>query len=247
MSSFQFKGSNYTLIALQLYASDLDQFKSDLDQKVSENPNFLQSAPMVLDLTGITEEISLDPFLDVIKNQKLNLVGAKVGDYCGRQVLQKGITLLNNASNSKKTTREQKSIDQSQLSNKQVKPIEKEETQTKPVVTKEAEPNTMVINEKVRGGQQIFNPNGDIIITASVASGAEIIATGNITALVPGSGKLIAGCRGNKDAIIFCTKLTADLISIAGVYQLCDNINNSYKNSSVKVNLETGNLRYTLL
>lgn len=239
MSSFQFKGSNYTLIALQLYASDLDQFKTDLEKKVNENPNFLQSAPMVLDLTGITEEISLDPFLDVIKSQKLNLVGAKVGDYCSQQIHKNGLTLLNSATNSKKTTREQTHINNAELQTTK-KVVKTTEKINEPV-------NTMVINEKVRGGQQIFNPNGDIIITDTVASGAEIIAAGNITVLVPGSGKLIAGCKGNKNAIIFCTKLTADLVSIAGVYQLCDNINNSYKGGSVRITLESSNLRYKLL
>jgi len=77
----------------------------------------------------------------------------------------------------------------------------------------------MVIDTPVRGGQRIYARGRDLIITAVVNSGAEVIADGNIHIYAPLRGRALAGASGNTAARIFTMGLEAELVSIAGIYR----------------------------
>ena len=64
---------------------------------------------------------------------------------------------------------------------------------------------------------------GDLIVLSSVSAGAELLATGNIHVYGTLRGRAIAGLEGDTNARIFCQKLEADLISIAGQYKIFEN------------------------
>jgi septum site-determining protein MinC len=81
---------------------------------------------------------------------------------------------------------------------------------------------TLVIDKPLRSGQQVYARGGDVIVTAVVSFGAEIIADGNIHVYAPLRGKAIAGARGNIDARIFSTCLEAQLVAIAGIYRTAE-------------------------
>ncbi|MFA9273723.1 MAG: septum site-determining protein MinC [Candidatus Aquirickettsiella gammari] len=80
----------------------------------------------------------------------------------------------------------------------------------------------MLIDTPVRAGQRIYARGCDLIITASVNNGAEVIADGSIHIYAPLRGRALAGARGNTDARIFTTAMEAELVSIAGIYQTFD-------------------------
>ena len=82
---------------------------------------------------------------------------------------------------------------------------------------------TMLIDKPLRSGQQIYAKGGDLIITAVVNHGAEVIADGSIHVYAPLRGKAIAGAKGNKDARIFATCMEPELLSIAGTYRTTEN------------------------
>ncbi|MRB49474.1 septum site-determining protein MinC, partial [Bacillus thuringiensis] len=65
---------------------------------------------------------------------------------------------------------------------------------------------------------------GDLVITASVSHGAELLADGNIHVYGALRGRALAGISGDKQARIFCHSLEAELVSIAGFYRLSDAI-----------------------
>jgi len=83
---------------------------------------------------------------------------------------------------------------------------------------------TRMIDVPVRSGQRIYAPNCDLIVTSHVSAGAELIADGNIHVYGMMRGRALAGASGDRDAQIFCTHLTAELVSIAGEYWLSDKI-----------------------
>ena len=94
-----------------------------------------------------------------------------------------------------------------------------------------AEPTAPVIahitsyhDEILRTGQCIVQHNGDIIISAGINSGSEVIASGNIHIYGTARGRVIAGAGGNTAARIFCHSLEAELISIAGTYCVADDL-----------------------
>jgi septum site-determining protein MinC len=92
-----------------------------------------------------------------------------------------------------------------------------------PVAAPLAAPVPMIIDTPVRGGQRIYARGTDLIITAVVNSGAEVIADGNIHIYAPLRGRALAGASGNINARIFTMSLEAELVSIAGIYRTFEN------------------------
>ena len=79
-------------------------------------------------------------------------------------------------------------------------------------------------DEILRTGQCLVQHQGDIILTAGINSGSEVIASGNIHIYGSVRGRVIAGAGGNIAARIFCHSLEAELVSIAGTYCVADDI-----------------------
>jgi septum site-determining protein MinC len=77
---------------------------------------------------------------------------------------------------------------------------------------------TMIIDTPVRAGQRIYARGGDLIVTAVVNNGAEIIADGSIHVYNTLNGRALAGASGNAEARIFAMSMSPELVSIAGVY-----------------------------
>ena len=105
------------------------------------------------------------------------------------------------------------------------KPEPAEEEKAKPAAAAAATPepvSTMVVDTPVRGGQRIYARGCDLILTAAVNAGAEVIADGSIHVYAPLRGRALAGAAGNAQARIFSLSMEAELVSIAGVYRTFD-------------------------
>jgi len=81
----------------------------------------------------------------------------------------------------------------------------------------------MMVDTPVRAGQRIYARGADLIITASVNNGAEVIADGSIHIYAPLRGRALAGAMGNTEARIFAMGMEAELVSIAGIYRTFEN------------------------
>lgn len=77
----------------------------------------------------------------------------------------------------------------------------------------------MIIDAPVRAGQRVYARGSDLIVTAVVNSGAELIADGSIHIYAPLRGRALAGASGNAEARIFTLSMEAELVSIAGIYR----------------------------
>ncbi len=83
-------------------------------------------------------------------------------------------------------------------------------------------PGAMIIDQPVRAGQRVYARGCDLIVTAVVNNGAEIIADGSIHVYSTLNGRALAGASGNADARIFALNMQPELVSIAGVYRTFD-------------------------
>lgn len=93
-----------------------------------------------------------------------------------------------------------------------------------PTISSTAEPlaaggGVMIIDTPVRAGQRIYARGCDLIVTAVVNNGAELIADGSIHVYNTLNGRALAGASGNADARIFALNMSPELVSIAGVYR----------------------------
>lgn len=87
-----------------------------------------------------------------------------------------------------------------------------------PVVVEPA-PRTITLDKPLRSGQRFYAKGCDLIVTAMISAGAEVIADGNIHVYAPLRGRALAGANGDKQARIFTTSMEAELVSVAGIYR----------------------------
>lgn len=225
------KGEMSMLNVLHLEDIDVDAICSKLQSKKDEAPQFFIQSPLVVDCAGIDAQIKdLDlsalkkgieetGFIPVgVRNIPDNMAAsiAKLGWAVMREHKVSSSTNPNKLENKKqvKQTESQASIENNQQDVAEV-PV-----QVAPVV----EIKSLTVSRPVRSGQQVYAAQADMTVLAPTSAGSEVMADGSIHIYGPLRGRVLAGARGNEDARIFCQSLQAELIAIAGRYQLLDEI-----------------------
>ena len=99
-----------------------------------------------------------------------------------------------------------------------------------------------IITTPIRSGQQIYVPRGDLIILAAVGAGAEVLAEGNIHVYGALRGRALAGVNGNLAARIFCSKLEAELVSVAGVFKISEDLQGDYWGKAAQISFQQDRL-----
>lgn len=107
----------------------------------------------------------------------------------------------------------------------------------------EAVQRLLVLDRPVRSGQQIYCPYGDIVVLQQTSAGSELLAGGSVHVYGALRGRVLAGVQGDTQARIFCERLEAELIAIAGRYRLLDDIESNLKGQSVMIYLEQEKLK----
>jgi len=79
-------------------------------------------------------------------------------------------------------------------------------------------------HQPVRSGQRVYARNRDLIVTATVAAGAEVMADGCVHVYGPLRGRVMAGAHGDTEARVFCQAFNAELVSIVGVFRVFETI-----------------------
>lgn len=103
-----------------------------------------------------------------------------------------------------------------------------------------------IVDVPVRSGQQVYAEGADLVVMAPVSPGAEIIADGCVHAYAPLRGRAIAGARGDEGARIFCRKFEAELVAVAGVYAVAEQMQ-GVRGSPVQAYLEQGKLKIEVM
>ncbi len=100
------------------------------------------------------------------------------------------------------------------------------------------EPTALILAGPIRSGQTVLFERGDVTITGSVGSGAEIIAGGSIHVYGTLRGRAIAGFSGQAGARVFCRRMEAELIAIDGVYKVADDMDAALWGKPVEARLD---------
>jgi septum site-determining protein MinC len=99
-------------------------------------------------------------------------------------------------------------------------------------------------SQTVRSGQRVYARSRDLIVTSTVASGAEVMADGNVHVYGPLRGRAMAGTRGDAGARVFCLEFHAELVSIAGVFRLFETIPPELEGKPVQAWLDGDDLKF---
>jgi septum site-determining protein MinC len=212
--SFQIKADLVPLTVFKLNRLDLAVIENQLKNTLKKAPNYFAHAPVLIDVTDLAEQehLDLNGLQQLFREHRLISVALRgANPNLADQAHKAGLALFNNSTkNSFKTE----------------KPDTKE---PKSISTNPNKTATKLITKPVRAGTQIYAKGGDLIILAAVNPGAECLADGNIHVYGPLRGKALAGISGDKDARIFCRSLEAELIAIAGHYQIKEHLKFSSK------------------
>ena len=84
--------------------------------------------------------------------------------------------------------------------------------------------SALMLTQPLRAGQIVHAEHRDVVALAAVNPGGELIADGNVHVYAPLRGRALAGAKGDEQARIFCQRLEADLVSVAGVYLSADEL-----------------------
>ena len=261
---FELKGSVLTVIVLHIKKIDVDCLYPQLEKKIGQARSFFSSAPLLIDLGAVDEkeQAALDFMLlaTTLRNLGLTPVGVR-GSAASQseRVLQAGLGLLPAIKTEKKVTvsddRQPADPKPSESAPAESAPAQSEpadkEAQPEPLEPgaspSTAGPSTKVITLPVRSGQQVFAPEGDLIILSSVNAGAEVLAAGNIHVYGPLRGRAMAGINGDVTARIFALQCNAELVAIAGEYMVNDSLNEDIINQSVMISLRDGSLNFQII
>jgi septum site-determining protein MinC len=78
--------------------------------------------------------------------------------------------------------------------------------------------------QPVRSGQRLYARNRELVVTATVGAGAEVMADGCVHIYGALRGRAMAGAAGEVTARVFCQEFHAELVAIAGVFRVFETI-----------------------
>ena len=112
--------------------------------------------------------------------------------------------------------------------------------------TPKPQSSTKVVKQPVRSGQQVVS-DGDLIVLGQVGAGAEVIAKGNIHVYGALRGRAFAGAQGDENCHIFCRQLDAELVAIAGVFKVSEELDESLRQRASHIQLQADQLAIAAL
>jgi septum site-determining protein MinC len=274
--AFKIKNANFPLFVVHIHTTDFDKLKNGLEKRLTQTPDFFSNAPIVLGLTAIANSGCTPDFSGLVTfmlGLGMRVAGVAGGspEQCDAAV-QAGLGLFPDIPIRPSS---QVTGDHDEPPTQSAPPLQPElpgfEVQTEKAVdgasSEKALPDndgtsiqspplsstshfrpTLVIDKPVRTGQRIYAEGADLVVLAIVNAGAELIADGDIHIYAPMRGRAIAGAHGNQNARIFVQRLEAELISIAGCFQVFENgVPENVRGKPAQVHLDGSRLIFQTL
>ena len=214
-ASFELKSAQLSLLRLRLKSPDLALLAQELQARFGELPDFFDHDPLLIDLSPLPADgpaPDLHGLCALLRQHRLVPVAA-----CGGSPALMAAALVAGLPSGADARDLGEPSDESAT-----EPGDKNSTPASsppaaPLIAMPA--SALVIDRPLRAGQQVYARGRDLVVTAMVNPGAEVIADGHIHVYAPLRGRAIAGARGDDGARIFAHSLEAELLAIAGVWR----------------------------
>jgi septum site-determining protein MinC len=223
------QGALFTVMVVRAEMLRDPAFAYELAQQVERSPRFFLNAPVVLDLTGadgFTDAAEFAGAGQLLREHTLALVGVQNAEPAQIEAAA-AAGLASFAPSATQPSRRA----------------------PRPAAAAAAVPppraSARLVIGPVRSGTQIYARGTDLVVTASVSPGAELVADGNIHVYGPLRGRALAGASGDTGARIFCSRLEAELVSIAGRYLVSEQFPAEQRGFPVQIALVDDQLTIT--
>jgi septum site-determining protein MinC len=233
------QGALFTVIVVRAGILNDPAFAEELAQQVARSPRFFRSAPVVLDLKGaegFATSAEFDDARRALGEHTLALVGVQNGEPAQVEAAA-AAGLAGFAPTASQPSRRPAPTAEAPAPTTAELPA--------PMPPAEARATARLITQPVRSGTQIYARGTDLVVTAAVSPGAELVADGNIHVYGALRGRAIAGAAGDVTARIFCSRFEADLVSIAGHYLVSEQLPAEQRGAAVQIALVDGRLTVT--
>lgn len=221
-SVFELKGNLLTLMVLRLLDSNKAKITAQLTEKIAQAPDFFHNAPLVIDLQSLSNddcELDLSYLINLVKTNGFIPVAVRGGhEQYHHTAIAHGLGILPNVP---------------------VKPTRVRGVKQSPASLSSAS-TTKIVTQPIRSGQQVVALKGDLVILSTVSAGAEILAQRHIHVYGTLRGRALAGVNGDEEARIFCQSFDAELVSIAGHYQLNEQLDKEMRGKPTQIYLQDG-------
>jgi septum site-determining protein MinC len=232
------QGALFTVMVVRAGMLRDSAFAHELATQVERSPRFFRHAPVVLDLKGAGDFTAVAEFAEakeLLREHTLALVGVQ-----NAEPAQLDAATAAGLASFAPTA--------AQPSRRAARPAAAATPNPAPVAAAPSAPPraaARLVTAPVRSGTQIYARGTDLVVTAAVSPGAELVADGNIHVYGPLRGRALAGASGDVAARIFCSRLEAELVSIAGRYLVSEQLPSEHQASSVQIALVDDRLTVT--
>jgi septum site-determining protein MinC len=209
------------LAQLRIRTTDPDALLSELTARIAAAPQLFERAGVCLDLSLLEMQVEandLRAVLDVVRSVGMLPVGlTEAGD--GIDALARSLELPVIAPTRAAT----KAASTAQAASDEP-PVRPAAASTPVPEALESWPSALMQHQLVRSGQRIYARHRDLVVTAAVGAGAEVMADGCVHVYGALRGRALAGARGDVSSRVFCHEFHAELVSIAGVFRVFETI-----------------------
>lgn len=234
------QGAVFTVMVVRAGLLRDPAFEQDLAEQIRRSPRFFLNAPVVLDLRDAAEFATPAEFTEAKNTLGRNTL-ALVGVQNARPDQIKAAAVVGLASFAPNSTQPRRTPSGQVAAT----PTPTPPPQAAREPGRETAAKTRLVTQPVRSGTQIYARGADLIVTAAVSAGAEIMADGNIHVYGALRGRALAGAAGDSEARIFCSRFEAELVSIAGHYLVSEQMPVSERGFPVQISLVDGRLTIT--
>lgn len=231
---FELRGATQTLTVMELHHFDPDALERDLRDKIRQAPNFFRDLPLVIGLDhyeGNPADLDFFQLIGICRTHSIQVLGVRGGDEDIRRLARNAALAWLPGGG---TTPPRSTPEPENTGNGDEAANTAEATPTTTATTGSGR----LVTQPVRSGQQVYAPEGDLIIMAPVGAGAEVLAAGHIHIYGPLRGRALAGVHGDTSASIFCQSLEAELVSVAGHYKISEDLQGEDWRAPARVRLE---------
>lgn len=247
-NNFELKSGLLSVKSISIKDNNLKELESYIKRSVLQAPFMFKFTPFFVDVNEIknlefnellsiyrkAEEIfrKFEIFPLGVKNCKKSYKAEfnKNGVLVFLDISSQSNAITNSAASNKEmsTDKEEKVVEV-------VKEVIVEKVVEKLIQSSEYEP--LIHNGVVRGGQQLYAKNRDLIIFGHVNHGAEVIAGRNLIIFGNGEGRLVAGVD-SPDSVIITGKFKPSLVSIGGNYKTIEENDSMFGKSNIIIEFE---------
>jgi septum site-determining protein MinC len=267
-TAFELKGVMTSLAVMRLGTLDLPLIERQLRIKIAQFPQFFQDAPVVLDLGAMPDgggHVPLGDLASMLRGCRLVPVAVtNAGDRARSLAVAEGLGVLPDRSTRAQAPVETRTVSAGPVSTRDGADgiLRNASPRTEAVQGHPRQPGTgesisrsagngslsahrppLVVRQAVRGGQVVYAQRSDLVVLAPVNPGAEVIADGHVHIYSTLRGRAVAGAQGFSEARIFCQKLEAELVAVAGAYVMADDIPPERRGRPAQIYLDAGECR----